>query len=46
MVVRRRNTEDYGYPTTDVEVLTQKALEVTRRLTDLYGVAEWSKKTP
>ena len=46
MVARRRNTEDYGYPTPDIEALTQKALEVTRRLTDQYGVAEWSSKDP
>jgi endonuclease-3 len=46
VVARRRNTEDYGYPTPDVEALSQKALEVTRRLTDQYGVAEWSSKDP
>ncbi len=46
MVARRRNTADYGYPTPDIEALAQKALEVTRRLTDLYGVSEWSKKDP
>ena len=46
MVARRRNTADYGYPTPDIEALAQKALEVTRRLTELYGISEWSKKDP
>jgi endonuclease-3 len=41
---RERNPFDYGYPTTDIAALTSKALEVTRRLTDFYGIAEWSKK--
>ena len=46
MVARRRNTTDYGYPTPDREALAQKALEVTRRLTELYGISAWSKKDP
>jgi endonuclease III len=45
-VRRERNLADYGYPTPDVAALSAKALEVTRRLTDLYGVAPWSKKDP
>lgn len=43
---RVRNPADYGYPTTDVAALSEKALEVTRRLTELYGVADWSTKDP
>src|SRR5438270_2411038 len=45
-VRRERNAADYGYPTSDIAALSAKALEVTRRLTDFYGVAEWSKKDP
>ncbi len=41
-----RNSADYGYPSPDVTVLAAKALEVTRRLTELYGVAPWSSKDP
>src|SRR3989440_3086497 len=44
--MRIRNPADYGYPTSDIAALSAKALEVTRRLTELYGVAEWSKKDP
>jgi endonuclease III len=43
---RKGNAADYGYPTPDIAALSAKALEVTRRLTELYGVAEWSKKDP
>src|SRR5438552_16459888 len=43
---RRGNAADYGYPTPDIAALSAKALEVTRRLTELYGVAEWSQKDP
>ena len=46
VVQRRGNAADYGYPTSDIAALSAKALEVTRRLTELYGVAEWSKKDP
>jgi endonuclease III len=35
-----------GYPTADKAALEAKAMEVTRRLTDLYGVAPWSTKDP
>ena len=44
--MRIRNPADYGYPTSDIAALSAKALEVTRRLTELYGVAEWSQKDP
>src|SRR6266487_4477602 len=44
--MRTRNSADYGYPSPDVAALSAKALEVTRRLTEFYGVAEWSKKDP
>src|SRR5947209_12149130 len=45
-LMRIRNPADYGYPTPDIAALSAKALEVTRRLTEFYGVAEWSKKDP
>ncbi len=41
---RERNPADYGYPSPDIAALSAKALEVTRRLTELYGVAPWSNK--
>lgn len=44
-VPRKRNAADYGYPA-DMEMLKAKALEITRRLTDKYGVAQWSRKDP
>ncbi len=44
--MRVRNPADYGYPTTDVTSLSAKALEVTRRLTDLYGELPFSSKDP
>lgn len=40
----RRDPADYGYPTSDIAALSAKAMEVTRRLTEFYGVAPWSKK--
>lgn len=43
---RGRNNTDYGYPSPDVIALSAKALEVTKRLTDQYGVAAWSTKDP
>ncbi len=43
---RVRDSADYGYPSSDLAALSAKALEVTRRLTELYGVAPWSKKDP
>lgn len=42
----KRNPADYGYPTTDIAALKAKAAEVTRRLTDFYGIAPWSTKDP
>ena len=41
-----RNPADYGYTSPDIEALSAKALEVTRRVTENYGVAAWSKKDP
>jgi endonuclease III len=43
---KERNLADYGYPTSDVEALSAKAREVTRRLTDLYGELPFSSKDP
>src|SRR5947209_19960228 len=43
---RERNSADYGYPSPDVVALSAKALEVTKRLTDYYGIAPWSTKDP
>ena len=43
---RERNMADYGYPSTDIVALSAKALEVTQRLTEQYGVSAWSKKDP
>lgn len=42
----KRNPADYGYPTTDIPALKAKAAEVTRRLTDFYGVVPWGTKDP
>ena len=44
--MRTRNPAEYGYPTTDVAGLSARALEVTRRLTDLYGELPFSSKDP
>src|ERR1700736_2932608 len=41
---KERNLADYGYPTSDVATLSAKALEVTQRLTDLYGELPFSSK--
>ncbi len=43
---RERNKADYGYPSPDVGALSAKALEVTRRLTELYGELPFSSKDP
>ncbi len=43
---RIRNLADYGYPSNDIAALSAKALEVTRRLTDLYGELPFSSKDP
>ncbi len=45
-VRRERNPADYGYPSPDIGALSAKALEVTRRLTDLYGELPFSSKDP
>jgi len=45
-VRRERNSADYGYPSPDVAALSAKALEVTQRLTDLYGELPFSSKDP
>lgn len=42
----KANPADYGYPSEDKAALSAKALEITHRLTKLYGVAEWSRKDP
>ena len=44
--MRIRNPADYGYPIPDVAALSAKALEVTQRLTDLYGELPFSEKDP
>jgi endonuclease-3 len=41
-----RNPADYRYPSTDIAALSAKALEVTERLTDLYGELPFSSKDP
>ena len=43
---RERNTADYGYPSPDIDALSAKALEVTRRLTEYYGEVPFSSKDP
>jgi endonuclease-3 len=44
--MRTRNSADYGYPSSDVAALSAKALEVTERLTELYGELPFSSKDP
>lgn len=44
--MRTRNSADYGYPSPDVATLSAKAIEVTRRLTELYGELPFSSKDP
>src|SRR6266487_5832818 len=41
-----RNPADYGYPSLDIVALSEKALEVTRRLTEFYGELPFSSKDP
>src|SRR6266702_8846885 len=41
-----RNPADYGYPSTDIAALSEKALEITRRLTEYYGELPFSSKDP
>lgn len=45
-VRRERNPADYGYPIPDTAALAAKALEVTKRLTDLDGELPFSSKDP
>ena len=44
--MRIRNSADYGYPSPDMAALSAKALEVTERLTELYGELPFSSKDP
>ncbi len=46
VVQRKGNPADYGYPIPDTAALSVKALEVTKRLTDLYGEVPFSSKDP
>lgn len=41
-----RNPADYGYPSNDLQALSAKAAEVTRRLTERYGELPFSPKDP
>lgn len=43
---RVRNPVDYGYPSTDMIVLSAKALKVMTRLTEQFGEVSFSKKDP
>ncbi len=43
---RKGSPADYGYPSDDLESLKEKATEVNNRLTEQYGVAQWSRKDP
>jgi endonuclease III len=45
-IKRVRNVADYGYPSTDIAALSEKALEITQRLTELYGELPFSSKDP
>jgi endonuclease III len=45
-IKRVRTPGDYGYPSSDMAALSEKALEVTRRLTELYGELPFSHKDP
>ena len=42
----KRNPADYGYPTNDIQALSAKAAEVTKRLTERYGELPFSSKDP
>ncbi len=46
IVQRKGNPADYGYPIPNTAALSAKALEVTQRLTDLYGELPFSSKDP
>src|SRR4051794_38037406 len=42
----KRDPADYGYPIPDLEALSAKAAEVSRRLTERYGELPFSDKDP
>lgn len=42
----KRNPADYGYPTNDIQALSARAAEVTKRLTERYGELPFSSKDP
>src|SRR5215472_1746408 len=44
--MRKRDSADYGYPSTNIAELSAKALEVTQRLTERYGELPFSHKDP
>lgn len=43
---RVRNPADYGYPSSDIQALSAKALTITERLTRHYGELPFSNKDP
>jgi len=45
-VKRERTPADYGYPSTDIQALSAKALVVTQILTEKYGEEPFSSKDP
>jgi endonuclease III len=45
-VNRGRNRADYSYPVADTKFLSEKALEIARRLTEKYGEEPFSSKDP
>jgi endonuclease-3 len=45
-VRQERNPADYGYPSLDIGALSEKAMEVTLRLTEYYGELPFSSKDP
>ncbi len=42
----KRDPREYGYPSTDMDALKAKAVEVTTRLTEQYGEMPFSRKDP
>ena len=45
-IKRVRNLADYGYPSNDIAVLSEKALEIAQQLTAYYGELPFSSKDP
>ncbi len=43
---RKTHPGDYSYPVADWSILKTRSLEVTRRLVERYGTAQWSRKDP